>query len=138
MKKGSFDNPLGFWYDFEQPEGESRMAKKESEKKEFEKIFSDFEKRQDQKFKVLEERVVHQFHVISEGLIDHIKLLAEGHTGIIDRLDRMKKENEHQHLETRGLVKLSFGQLDKRLSDLESQMKEIQEWKKQVESRLQI
>jgi len=34
--------------------------------------------------------------------------------------------------------KLSFGQLDKRLSDLESQMKEIQEWKKQVESRLQI
>jgi len=105
MKKGSFDNPLGFWYDFEQPEGESRMAKKEFEKKEFEKIFSHFGKRQDQKFKVLEERVVHRFHVISEGLIDHIKLLAEGHTGIIDRLDRMEKENEHQHLETRALVK---------------------------------
>jgi len=50
----------------------------------------------------------HEFHIISEGLIDQIKLLAEGHSGIIDRLDRMEKENERQHLETRALVKISF------------------------------
>jgi hypothetical protein len=61
--------------------------------------------------KKLKEEIVHQFHVISEGLIDQIKLLAEGHSGIIDRLsridgrlDRMEKENERQHLETRALV----------------------------------
>ena len=29
-------------------------------------------------------------------------------------------------------------ELDRRLTDLESQMKEMQEWKKQVEGRLQI
>ena len=86
----------------------------------------------------------HESHVISEGLIDPIKLLAKGHSGIIGRLsrmdvrlDRMEKENEHQHLETRALVKISFSELDRRVSDLESQVKDLQKWKKQVQSRLQ-
>jgi hypothetical protein len=59
--------------------------------------------------KKFKEEIIHEFHVISEGLIDHLKLLAEGHSGIIDRLgrmdarlDRMEKENERQHLETRA------------------------------------
>ena len=95
--------------------------------------------------KNFKEEIIHQFHVISEGLIDQIKLLAEGHSGIIQRLDRietrldhMDKENERQHLETRALVKLSFSELDKRLSNLESQVREIQEWKKQVQARLPL
>ena len=54
--------------------------------------------------KKFKEEIIHEFHLISEGLIDQIKLLAEGHSGIIDRLDRMEKENERQHLETRALV----------------------------------
>jgi len=95
--------------------------------------------------KALEKRVVEQFHIVSEGLIDQIKPLAEGHAGIINRLnrvdgrlDRMEKENERQHQETRSLVKLSFAELDRRPTNLESQMKEVKEWKKQVEGRLQI
>jgi hypothetical protein len=87
-----------------------------------------------QKFR---EEIIHQFHVISEGLIDQIKLLSEGRSGMIQRLARietrlgyMEKENERQHLETRSLVKPSFSQLDKRLSNLESQVREIQEWEK--------
>jgi hypothetical protein len=65
--------------------------------------------------KKFKEEIVREFHVISEGLIDQIKLLAEGHSGMIDRLsgmdvrlDRMEKENERQHVETRALVKISF------------------------------
>lgn len=91
------------------------------------------------------DEIIHQFHIISEGLIDQIKLLAEGHSGIIQRLDRvetrldkMEEENKHEHLETRALIKISFSQLDKRISDLESQMKEVQEWKKQVQGRFQV
>lgn len=135
------------------------MAEKELTKRDLEQIFTGFEKRQDEKLKGLEERmdsklqglgeqidskltgleerVVNQFHIISEGLVDQIKLLAEGHVGIVQRLDRIEKENEHQHMETRALIKLSFAELEKRLTDLESQMKEIQEWKKRVEARLQ-
>ena len=136
------------------------MEEKMLAKKDLEEIFTGFEKRQDGKFKALEERmdqrmtnlegrmdqkmtglearVIDQFHIISEGLMDQINLLAEGHTGIVGRLDRMEKENERQHLETRALFKLSFSELDRRLTDLELQVKDLQEWKKQVESRLQI
>jgi len=125
------------------------MEEKMLVKKDLEEIFTGFEKRQDGKFKALEERmdqkmtslevrVIDQFHIISEGLMDQINLLAEGHTGIVERLDRIEKENERQHLETRALVKLSFSELDRRLTDLESQMKEMQEWRKQVGSRFSI
>jgi hypothetical protein len=113
------------------------MAEKELIRRDLEDLFTGFEKRQDQKFKGLEERVVNQFHIIAEGLTDQIKLLAEGHAGIINRLDGMEKENERQHSETRALVKLSYAELDRRLSDLELQMKEMQEWKKKVETRIQ-
>jgi uncharacterized coiled-coil protein SlyX len=132
------------------------MEEKVLVKKDLEEIFTGFEKRQDGKFKALEERmdqkmtslevrVIDQFHIISEGLMDQIKLLAEGHDGVIDRLtgidkrfDHMEKENERQHLETRALVKLSFSELDRRLTDLESKVMDLQEWRKQVESRLRI
>ena len=86
--------------------------------------------------KKFKEEIIHEFHVISEGLVDQIKLLAEGHSGIINRLDRMERENERQHSETRALVKISFSELDRRVSDLESQVKDLQEWKKQLQSRL--
>lgn len=123
--------------------------------------------------KEFKDEIIHEFHVVSEGLMDHIKLLAEGHSGVVQRLDRvdtrfdqvetrldrietrfdhmdtrfdsmesrldhMGKENERQHIETRALIKLSFSELDKRLSDLESQVKELQEWRKHIQSRLQI
>ncbi|MEW6375419.1 MAG: hypothetical protein AB1502_06480 [Thermodesulfobacteriota bacterium] len=114
------------------------MAEKGLTKRDLEQLFKGFEKRQDEKFKTLEKRVVEQFHIISEGLIDQIKLLAEGHAGIIDRLGIIERESERQHLETRSLIKISFVELDKRLTDLETQMKEMQKWKKQVEERLQI
>jgi hypothetical protein len=84
------------------------------------------------------DEIIHQFHIISEGLIDQIKLLAEGNSGIIQRLDRIDEENKHEHSETRALMKISFSQLDRRISDLESQMKDVQEWKKQVQGRFQV
>ncbi len=105
------------------------------------------------------EEIIHEFHVVSEGMMDHIKLLAEGHSGVVQKLDRvetrlegvenglekveirldhMEAENERQHMETRSLIKLSFSELDNRLSSLELQVKELQEWRKQVQERLQI
>ena len=95
--------------------------------------------------KVFKDEIIHEFHIVTEGLMDHIKLLAEGHSGVVQRLDRvetrldhMEKENERQHIETRALIKLSFSELDNRLSSLELQVKELQEWRKQVQDRLQI
>ena len=114
--------------------------------------------------KEFKEEIIHEFHIVAEGLTDHMKLLAEGHSGlaqrlnrvetrldgvetrldrtesgqlgIIQRLDHMEKENERQHIETRALIKISFSELDNRLSSLELQVKELQEWRKQVQDRL--
>ena len=85
-----------------------------------------------------ENEIIQQFHIISEGLMDQIKLLAQGPSGIIKRLDRIGEENKHEHSETRALIKISFSQLDRRISDLESQMKEVQDWKKEVQARFQV
>lgn len=102
------------------------MAEKGLTRRDLEEVFVGFEKRQDEKLKGLEgrvdsrlsgleERVVDQFHIIAEGLNDQIKLLAEGHAGVVDRLktidgrlERIEKEGERQHLETRSLIRLSF------------------------------
>lgn len=91
------------------------MAEKGLTRRDSEEVFVGFEKRQDEKLKGLEDRVVDQFHIVAEGLNDQIKLLAEGHAGVVDRLktiderlERMEKEGERQHLETRSLIRFSF------------------------------
>jgi len=65
--------------------------------------------------KNLKEEIKHEFHVVSESLLDQIKLVAEGHSAVVQRLSELgkefgelRKQNEHQHLETRGLINLSF------------------------------
>jgi hypothetical protein len=73
--------------------------------------------------KLFKEEIVHEFHVVSEGLGAQIKLVAEGPSVLVERLDRIEKENERQHLETRSLIKLPFS--------------DLQEWQKQLKSRHQ-
>jgi hypothetical protein len=106
-----------------------RVAEKGMTKRDLEQVFTGLENRMDNKFQGLEERVVNQFHIISVGLVDQIKLLAEGHVGLLERLnhiderlDKMERENERHHLETRALIKLSFAELDRRLTELETQV----------------
>jgi archaellum component FlaC len=70
-----------------------------------------------------------------ETRLDHIDTRLDR---METKLDHIGKENERQYTDTRSLIKLSFAELDKRLSDLESQVKELQEWRRQVQSRLQI
>jgi hypothetical protein len=45
------------------------------------------------------------------------------------------RDEPPRNASSRALMKISFSQLDKRISDLESQMKEVQEWRKQVQGR---
>jgi len=80
-----------------------------------------------------------------EGVETRLDRTESGQLGIIQRLDHMETrfdhmeaENVRQHMETRSLIKLSFSELDNRLSSLELQVKELQEWRKQVQDRLQI
>jgi chaperonin cofactor prefoldin len=80
-----------------------------------------------------------------DGVETRLDRAESGQLGIVQRIDHMEtrfdhmeKENERQHIETRALIKLSFSELDNRLSSLELQVKELQAWRKQVQDRLQI
>ena len=82
--------------------------------------------------------IIQQFHIISEGLIDQIKLQAKAILGLYSGLTELKGKINMSTWKPGGLIKISFSQLDRRISGLESQMKEVQESKKQVQARFQV
>jgi len=47
-------------------------------------------------------------------------------------------EGKSEKKRASAFMKIFFSQPDKRISDLESQIKEVQEWKKRVQGRLQV
>ena len=126
------------------------------------KDLEDFKKEILHQFHIISEGLIDQIKLLAEGHSGIIQRLDRTDTrlegvetkldrvetkldrvdtrldGVETRLDHMARENERQHEETRALVKLSFSELDKRISNLESQVKELQEWRKQVEARPRI
>jgi len=72
------------------------------------------------------------------GIVQRLDHMETRFDHMETRFDHMEAENVRQHMETRSLIKLSFSELDNRLSSLELQVKELQEWRKQVQDRLQI
>jgi len=126
------------------------------------KDLEDFKKEILHQFHIISEGLIDQIKLLAEGHSGIIQRLDRTDTrlegvetkldrvetkldrvdtrldGVETRLDHMARENERQHEETRALVKLSFSELDKRISNLEFQVKELQEWRKQVEARPRI
>ncbi len=47
----------------------------------------------------IKEEIIHEFQIVIEGLNDHMKVLAEGHSGLVERLDRV--ETRLDGMETR-------------------------------------
>lgn len=78
------------------------------------------------------------FEVLTEHLDSKIPLLAEGQTapaerlsGRIERLDpTMREENE----ETRSLIRLSDGQIDRRVASLETDVADLRARLERLES----
>ena len=80
------------------------------------------------------------FTVLTEHLDSKIALLAEGQAALGDRLSRridnleqrMKEDSE----ETRALIRLSYAQLDRRVSSLESDVSELRDRLGKIEAGL--
>ena len=94
----------------------------------FTKIDSRFEKI-DSQFVGFKEEIVHQFHVISEDLIGKIQLVAEGVANLNEkfdhRLDELEKKNDSQHKDILAAIKFSYAELDRRITNLESEMETL-------------
>jgi CII-binding regulator of phage lambda lysogenization HflD len=111
----------------------------------FEKIDQRFEKADqrindlDHKVDQFKEEIIYQFHVISEDVISQVKLVAEGVMNLDEKFTRemtqFRKENEQAHQEIKAMIKFSYAELDRRISTLEGEVKELKHRVDQIERR---
>jgi uncharacterized small protein (DUF1192 family) len=66
------------------------------------------------------EEIKRHFGVVVEALRSDIRQIAEGHSGISHELQEMRDEFRDEFKEMRALMRLSFSQLDQRISTLET------------------
>ena len=68
------------------------------------------------------EEIKRHFGVVAESLRSDIRQIAEGHAVLRNELQSQREEIRDEFKETRALLRLSFGQLDKRVDTLESKV----------------
>ena len=86
-----------------------------------------------------EDRVLHQYHITAEALRDDIKQVGEGVLNLNEKFDRRIDESEKRmdqnHKDVLAAIKFSYAELDRRITSLEFQMKQMDERLSRVESR---
>jgi archaellum component FlaC len=100
----------------------------------FEKIDGRFEKIESQ-FVEFKEDIIHQFHVISEDVISKVQLVAGGVANLNEKLDRHIEENEREHKDILAAIKFSYAELDRRITNLESEMEILKRRMDMLEQR---
>jgi hypothetical protein len=87
-----------------------------------------------------DEELKRHFAVLTEHLDSKIALLAEGQAAlrveVMARIDLLEKTMQDEAQETRALIRLSYNQLDKRVSSLEADVSELKNRLSRVEASL--
>jgi predicted nucleic acid-binding Zn-ribbon protein len=68
------------------------------------------------------EEIKRHFSVVSEGLRSEIRAVAEGLEATNDRIDRVESRLLHELGEMKSMMRLSFGEIDRRISGLEGEV----------------
>jgi chaperonin cofactor prefoldin len=82
------------------------------------------------------EDIKRHFNVVAETLRSEIRTVAEGVAATNERLDRIESRIEEEFNETRAMIRLSFGELDRRLRTLESDVGSLRARLEKLEGRL--
>ena len=64
--------------------------------------------------------------VLHEDVLRRIDLVVEGHQALHPRIDRLEARMDHEFLETRALIQLSYRQLQQRVEILEEKVQVIE------------
>ena len=64
------------------------------------------------------EEVKRHFNVVAEGLRSEIRILGEGLDATSQRLDGVLSRMADEFRDLRAVIRLSFGELDRRIRDL--------------------
>ena len=81
------------------------------------------------------DEIKRHFSVVGEGLRSEIRALAEGLAGTNERLDRFQAQMAEELGEIKSMIRISFGQLDRRITALESDISSLRSRLERLEAR---
>ena len=82
------------------------------------------------------EEIKRHFGVVAEDLRSEIRAVAEGQQDVRRELEVFRADVAREFEETRGLIRLSYGELDRRVRGLESEVADLRTRLDRVEARL--
>lgn len=82
------------------------------------------------------DEIKRHFGVVAEDLRSAVAAVAEGHRETQERITRLEGKIDNQFEETRALLRLSYGELDRRVRGLESDLADLRARLERVEDRL--
>jgi uncharacterized protein YceH (UPF0502 family) len=82
------------------------------------------------------DEIKRHFGIVAEGLQDEIRTVAEGQQAHREEFHSFRGEVAREFEETRALVRLSYGQIDRRVRTLETEMADLRERLERVEGHI--
>jgi chaperonin cofactor prefoldin len=81
------------------------------------------------------DEIKRHFNVVAESFRSEIRTVAEGLAGTNERLDRIESRMEEEFNEVKAMIRLSFGELDRRIRTLESDVSSLRARLERLEAR---
>ena len=75
------------------------------------------------------------FSVVAEGLRSEIRTVAEGLVGTNEKIDRLEARITEELNEIKAMIRLSFGELDRRIQSLEKDVGSLRARLERLEAR---
>jgi len=82
------------------------------------------------------EEIKRHFNVVAEDLRSEIRTVAEGFIVTNERLDRMESRMAEEFSEVKAMIRLSFGELDRRIRSLETDVTSLRARLERLETRV--
>ncbi len=81
------------------------------------------------------EEIKRHFNVVAESLRSEIRTVAEGLVATNERLDRLEVRITEEFAEVKAMIRLSFGELDRRIRSLEEDVASLRTRLEKLEAR---
>ncbi|HYV40315.1 MAG TPA: hypothetical protein VEO02_00840 [Thermoanaerobaculia bacterium] len=82
------------------------------------------------------EEIKRHFNVVAEDLRSEIRTVAEGFIATNESLDRMESRMAEEFSEIKAMIRLSFGELDRRIRSLETDVSSLRARLERLETRV--
>ncbi len=81
------------------------------------------------------DEIKRHFNVVGEGLRSEIRTVAEGLSATNEKIDRLESRISEELSEIKAMIRLSFGELDRRMRSLESDVTSLRARLEKLEAR---